>query len=202
MRIVSLVPGYDRREQELDIGMLRAADGIDYVAHHHIRFSRPTMTLLNHFCIKPVVQVRNIFDIVVSLRDHLRNESLEGSMGYVAPGMERWDDAHLERFIVQMMIPWYFNFYMSWLDCRSKCLVRYEDLIRNPESVVAGICEQAMLKFSAEQIAYSIQAADQSFTRKNVGVAGRGQGIKDETRYLVHDMAAFYDGVDFSPLGL
>lgn len=202
MRIISLVPGYDRREQELDISMLRSADNIDYVAHHHIRFSRPTMTLLNHFCIKPIVQVRNIFDIVVSLRDHLRNESLESSMGYVAPGMERWDDEQLERFIVQMMLPWYFNFYMSWRDCESKCLVRYEELIRHPESVVTSICEQTLLKCSAEQIAHSIQAASQSFTRKNKGVAGRGQSIKDETRNLIHEMAAYYVGVDFSPIGL
>lgn len=142
MKIVSLVPGYDRREQELDIGMLRATDGIDYVAHHHVRFSRPTMTLLDHFCIKPVVQVRNIFDIVVSIKDHLRNESIEGSMGYVVPEMVRWDDQQLERFIVQMMIPWYFNFYMSWRDCESRILVRYEELIRTPESVVTSICER------------------------------------------------------------
>jgi hypothetical protein len=202
MGVVSLVPGYDRREQELDIGMLRAADGMDYVAHHHVRFSKPTMILLSHFCVKPIVQVRNIFDIVISLRDHLRNESLEGSMGYVVPGMERWDDDQLERFIVQMMIPWYVNFYMSWLDCESKSLVRYEDIIRTPESVVASICEQASLRCSAQEISQAIYAAGQSYTRRNVGMTGRGQGMNDETRRLIHEMVAYYAGVDFSPIGL
>ncbi|WP_448534434.1 sulfotransferase domain-containing protein [Parathermosynechococcus lividus] len=202
MRIVRLVPGYDRREQELDISRLLAADGFNYVSQHHTRFSEPTKILLDRFCIHPIVLVRNIFDVVISIRDHLRNEGVVSPIAYINPEAIQWDDERLERFIVQMAIPWYFNFYLSWLDCNSKTLVRYEDLIRTPESVILSICDSASIQCNSEKITEAVQSAQQAFTRKNVGVAGRGQGLSHENRRMIYEMASYYTGIDFSPIGL
>lgn len=202
MQILYLVPGYDRREQELDISMLRAANGLNYVAQHHVRCSQPTLTLLRHFSITPIVQVRSIFDIVVSIRDHFRTEGLEASMAYVARGMEQWPDERLDLFIARMMVPWYFNFYVSWLTCDEAIRVRYEELIREPASIVKAICAKASLACTDTDIANAIQQASRSSTRKNKGVAGRGEALSEHTRQVIADMAAFYPGVDFSPMGL
>lgn len=202
MQVVSLVPGFDRREQELDLSLLHAVQGLNYVAQHHIRFSRPTENLLRHFDIRPIVLVRNIFDVVMSIKDHFRNESIEGSMAYVIPEMKQWEDRELERFIVHMMIPWYFNFYMSWLNCEAKCLVRYEDLTNDPESVVASICNQVSLSVSPESIARAISISEKSPIRKNKGVAGRGEKLDYANRNLIVTMSSFYKGVDFSPIGI
>lgn len=202
MQVVSLVPGFDRREQELDLSLLHAVHGLNYVAQHHLRFSRPTENLLRHFDIRPIVLVRNIFDVVMSIKDHFRNESIEGSMAYVIPEMKQWEDRELERFIVHMMIPWYFNFYMSWLSCESKCLIRYEDIIHSPEAVVATICDQVSLKCSPVSIQRAINISEQSPTRKNKGIAGRGAKLDDANRDLIFAMASFYKGVDFSSIGI
>lgn len=202
MQTVSLVPGFDRREQELDISLLHAMHHLNYVAQQHIRYSLPTEKMLRHFGIKPVVLVRNLFDVVISIKDHFRNESIEGSMAYVVPEMKDWEDSQLERFIVQMMIPWYFNFYMSWMSCESKHLVRYEDLVQSPESVIAEISDRMSLGVSQESILRAITISENSPTRKNRGVAGRGEKLGEDNKRLIHAMASFYKGVDFSPIGI
>ncbi len=202
MQVVSLVPGFDRREQELDISLLHAMHSLNYVAQQHIRYSLPTEKMLRHFGIKPIVLVRNLFDVVMSIRDHFRNESIEGSMAYVVPEMKDWEDPQLERFIVQMMIPWYFNFYMSWMSCESKHLVRYEDLVQSPESVVADICDRMSLSASQESIEQAIKISEHSPIRKNQGIAGRGEKLDEENKRLIRAMASFYKGVDFSPIGI
>lgn len=202
MRSASLVPGHGRREQELDVGRLRATYSLNYVAQHHIRYSSPLGELLDQFDVKPIVLVRNIFDIVISVRDHFRNESVEGSMAYIHPDMILWEDRKLEHFIVTMCIPWYFNFYMSWTDCSAKCLVRYEDLVHSPASVVGVICKEFSVESSPEMIDRTVDAANMLNTRKNQGIIGRSKDLEDTTKEQILEMASFYEDVDFTPIGL
>jgi len=73
---IPLVPSYGSREQELDIRGLYKYRNINFVAQHHVRYSMYLEELLQQYNVKPVILVRNIYDCIVSLADHLRNESL------------------------------------------------------------------------------------------------------------------------------
>lgn len=93
-----LVPDYGRREQELDVYSLLAHANKRYVAQHHVRYSQATADLAQKFNLKCVVLVRNIFDVCVSMRDHIRNESHIGPMGYIPEDFAEWDDDRIEFF--------------------------------------------------------------------------------------------------------
>ncbi|RMG85935.1 MAG: hypothetical protein D6712_08630 [Chloroflexi bacterium] len=199
---VALVPGYGHREQELDTLMLLYWHRKNYVAQHHVRYSETLSQQITRFGLRPIVLVRNIYDIVISIKDHLRNESVVSPMGYVFPYMTAWDDAELEIFIANMILPWYFNFYLSWLECENKLLIRYEKLRENPVHVVSTICEFYKLGLAKVDIESAIEAAKSKNTRKNKGIAGRGLSLAPEAREHIDKMASFYKGVDFSPIGI
>ena len=201
-RTASLVPGYGRREQELDASLLASFHSSNYVAHHHVRYSEATGVLLNRFHVKPVVLVRDIFDIVVSLRDHFRRESVESSMGFVFPYMKDWPDAQLEGFIAQMIVPWYFNFYLSWLECENRFMLNYEDLRTDAFAAVMSINDHFSLGYDSVAINRAVELANSSFTRKNQAIAGRGASLDAATKDAIYEMASYYDGVDFSPMGI
>jgi len=123
-------------------------------------------------------------------------------MGYATQAMCEWEDAKLDAFIVTMLIPWYFNFYCSWLDCENKLIVRYEDINADPIPVVEQIASYCGLSFSREAIECASNKAQNSATRKNQAVIGRGQSLNAELKDRIYEMAAFYPGVDFAPIGI
>ena len=75
-RKVDLVPSYGNREQELDIRKLHQNKKYNYIAQQHVRSSFETEKLINQFELKTIILVRNIYDIIPSLRDHLIKEGL------------------------------------------------------------------------------------------------------------------------------
>ncbi len=197
-----LVPSDGQREQELDTIALMSFDKHDYVAQHHVRNSKETHNLMRRFGVKPVVLVRNIFDVVLSLRDHMRNESVVGPAAYTFPNMQDWSDEQLEEFIVDMMIPWYFNFFLTWQDCQDKCLITYENLRTDPFATIYTINKHFQLDLTQQEIGAAIEATKGKPTRKNVGAAGRGEQLNDYCKQRIQRMANNYSGFDFSLIGI
>ena len=70
-----LTPSAGRREQEIDEQLLRKLGKVSYVAQHHVRNSEWTSEMCNAYGVAPIVLVRSLQDVVVSLRDHMRRES-------------------------------------------------------------------------------------------------------------------------------
>src|SRR5687767_14488637 len=109
-----LVNGHDRREQELSEIQLLLNQRWNYVSQMHLRYSEPTARLIQTFSLKPIVLVRNIFDIVPSIHDHWHCESVRGPSCYLKNAMTNWPSDKIDEFIVDMGLPWYFNFFLSW----------------------------------------------------------------------------------------
>jgi hypothetical protein len=189
---VRLVPGADRREQELSELRLRHYRWRGYVAQLHLRRSKPTEALIDAHRIQVVVLVRNLFDIVVSWRDHMRNENPIGAMAYFTEEHAKLPDEVLEKAIAKLFIPWNINFYMSWRDYPDALLVRYEDMIASPEDTLRAIAQKAHRTVSDAAIQNSIEAALGRRVRFNVGVAGRGEALSRETRQDIIDLLAYY----------
>jgi hypothetical protein len=205
-RKVSLVPSYGRREQELSLQCLLAAQraGGHFVAQHHVRYSDETARLLDLFGLHPIVLVRDIYDVVVSIRDHLKGGGTVIAQAYVPPGLPQWADKRIEEFASEMIIPWYLNFYASWAECAERVEITYEHLIGDPELAVRGICEQTGIIATATEIRAAVQTARwcQAATRFNVGVPGRGKDLSSRVVSRIQRLAGYYSFLDLSSLGL
>jgi hypothetical protein len=199
----SLVPGYGRREQELSRELLveQTAQPGSFVAQLHVRYSGVTADYIAEFGLKPVVLVRNIFDITVSLMDFMRGAPVN-PVAVIPPAFADWDDEQAATFITTMYIPWYFNFFLSWQYCSDKALVTYEELIADPVETVAHICARLGIAVDGGDVARAVPAARAGETRLNEGITGRGDSLPEAAKQRIRKMASFYAGRDFSQIGL
>jgi hypothetical protein len=197
-----LVNGWERREQELSEVHLLLNHRCNYVAQMHIRYSQPTAALIQRFSLKPVLLVRNIFDIVPSIRDHWISHGTEGPACYLKEAPTDWPQDRIDKFIVDMGFPWYFNFFLSWTECEHKLLVTYEELRQNPQRIVERICEYHEIEATPSEINDSIRKVLPQSTRLNKAQVGRGRQLSCETKQRILEMASYYEGIDFTPIGI
>jgi hypothetical protein len=200
--MIKLVPDWGRREQELDEECIKAALDINFAAQAHVRYSNATRNLMEKYSIRPLVLVRNIFDVVPSFIDHHRREGLHHPMAFVPDGIEDWSFEDSARFVTAMIIPWYFNFYMTWTETSAKILIRYEELILDPNKVLKIIRDTLGLPASDREIKTAIDSVIDSSPRKNVITPGRGKTLPAECIARIREMASFYHGMDFSDIGI
>lgn len=204
---VDLVPAYDRREQELAFERLLLFHAQNYVAQHHCRYSLATERCLRAFSIKPVVLIRNIFDCVVSLRDYVDGGISEpnrriGPIAYVPDEYFGWPlDARLD-FIIDMIVPWYFNFFVGWTDCPDALWVTYDELLDGPQATTRRIADALSLNVDDAAIGLALEAASLRPTRRNVAAAGRGRSLTEQHRQKIHRLASYYPACDFASIGI
>ena len=192
-RRVQLIPDYDRREHELDEFCLRQVDRYNYVAQHHVRYSHWTAAMCRDYTLAPVVLVRNLLDVAVSLRDALRKDGPVWPFIFAEPQHAGLSDAQLEEMMVRLALPWYVNFYMGWRQAPDALLVQYEDLMADPVGTVRRVLTHAGVAASTADIEAAVRevmANDQ--TRFNVGVVGRGAGLRPDLVRDVLQMVDFY----------
>ena len=205
-RRVSLIPDYGRREAELSLHRLVAADRIfhRFVAKHHLRYSRETQRLVESFSLQPIVLVRNIYDVVVSIRDEIKREAVVMAQAYVPPDAPRWENRRIEEFIADMIIPWYFNFYASWAECSNRLQVTYEELIADPQSTARRIRDELHLEATDAQVSAAVETAesDRMSSRFNIGLCGRGKELSPGVVSKIRDIASYYAFLDLSSIGL
>jgi hypothetical protein len=202
MRKVDLTRGYDRREQEIDFGEFTRHLLRSWVSQQHIRYSKPTAHLLDRYGVTPVVLTRDLFDIVASLRDHLRRESHRNPMTWLDESHAAISDEALDMMFAELTIPWYFNFFLSWQTCPNAIRVGYSEFTAQPHETVARIAEAARIRASHSEIACAVEKARGPHTRLNVGTSGRGENIARGARDHIIRLAQHYPSVDFSAIGI
>lgn len=199
----TLVPEWGRREQEIDESSLEKASFLgNFVAQHHVRYSDSTRNLIVKHALSSIVLVRNIYDVIPSFIDHHRNESLLHPMAFVPEGIQSWSFDESALFVTNMIIPWYFNFYLSWDEVQDKLIVKYEDWVSQPENELSRICRYLQLDVTSQDIQFAVSTTINASPRKNTVRPGRGALLPQECIDHVNTMARFYRDVDFSPLGI
>ncbi|MDR3511127.1 MAG: sulfotransferase domain-containing protein [Caulobacteraceae bacterium] len=199
-RRASLIPVAERREQELDEFCLQQADGSTYVAQHHVRYSSWTADMSRDYRLTPVVLVRSLLDVVVSMRDHVRRESPVLPNFFADERHAALDDAALEQMIARLALPWYLNFYMGWREAPGALMVSYEALMADPVRVVGDILAHAGVQASADDVRVAVQRVSSiGESRLNVGISGRGSRLRPETIRAVLELIDFYPEAADSP---
>ena len=192
LRRCRLTPAWTAREQELCELRLSRYNHTAYVAQHHLKYSTWTQELIRRYRLTPVVLVRNLFDVTVSLRDHIRADTLVNPIAWFTPHHLQLSDAELEDAIAQLAMPWFVSFYAGWRQAPNALMVRYEDIIAEPDAVMARILDHAQIATSPEKIATALALARGGQTRMNKGVAGRGAALAPQTKQRILDMLALY----------
>ena len=196
-----------QNEEELYLPFLRKVARDDTVTQQHLRATVPNLQTMRAFRIRPVVLVRNLFDVVVSYADFFDNGAKVNTFF-----AGRWDALPRERkldLVIDNYMPWYNAFHASWsdvikhglLDCT---LLRYEDMIADKQGALESLAGFYALDKSAQDCAAAVEAVDgqKDATRFNKGKAGRGDELSDAQKDRVRHLASYYPDVDFGPVGL
>lgn len=147
---VNLLPGMDRREMEISNTRAILNWPRNYFTGAHLCASKATDRIIRHHGMKTLVLHRNLFDCAISLRDHVRRESTVFSMAYFDARFARMDDAELESAIVDLAMPWYFKFYLSWKASRQPVLfLGYRDVVERGEETFGRIAAFTGVRFHA-----------------------------------------------------
>lgn len=207
---IDLTPHWGYREQELAFERLLVYHGTDYVACHHIKFSEVTEAYMRTFSVKPVITMRNFFDCVPSMKDWLDGgkddtlrDRLAGPTAYIPKDYFRWTDTEKIEFIIDMMIPWYFAFFVSWQDFSGGVWVNYDDLVADPMATLAKVSDELGLDLNKSTIQTALERASQKFTKKSIGQRGRGDSfLTAAQKDKIRKFASYYPTRDFSAVGL
>ena len=151
--------------------------------------------------------VRDLLDVCSSLSDHLNSESPMGFNFFLDENILNDLNRHnrLPRFIVDLAIPWYVNFYAGWTAYArsggSVQWIHYEDMVGNELATISSILTGAGLEVSESEIQ---RALDQPrFTRMNAGIVGRGRELAREHPEVAETLErylSYYPDVDFRPI--
>ncbi len=202
-RKTSLVTHYGRTEQDLDARLALRKGRYNYVCQHHVRYNEKTRDVINRFSITPVVLVRDVHDCVISLRDHLRRESVDNSMVFANQDHLNLSDEELETFLVQMAIPWYINFYVSWHECPNALWITYQDVATDSKDTIKKILRHVGRQdIRDDEIETALKNRNSSADRMNVGSPGRGHMLSSENKTLIRQYCSAYPSIDFSLIGV
>lgn len=196
-----LVPAHGRREQELDILYL-FLNRRDYVAHHHLRYSEALDYEMKIFNIKPIIVTRDIFDVLVSMRDYILSGANINQIIYLPKNYEKMSDDEIYLMLVHHFLPWYFNFYLSWRECSSVIFISYEEFNKDIKKTIHKIVDFYQINVSELDIEHAINETKLLNTRKNKAIVGRGNNLSKEIKQAVINMSACYKEYDLTGIGL
>lgn len=179
------------------------------VIHQHCKYTASNEELMQVFGIRPILHVRNIFDVAVSFTDFSdstqKPKTFPCHLGADYPTLSREERAD---FIVDMAIPWFIGFFAAWQEADQRKAIpmlwtTYEELVASRPATVRRILDFLNIPMSDARIESAIAEAEGGFNRFNKGVVGRG--LSELTAGQVERIrryAAYYPKVDFSLIGL
>ena len=199
---------YMQNEQELYLPNMLESVSRNTVTQQHCRATSANIHLIQGFGITPIVLIRNLFDIVMSLMDFYDSGAVANTFF-----IGQWTDLTPEEksdAIIDHVMPWYLGFYASWQQASKRqavdCLfLRYEDLIADKPATL----RQAMDFLGVEttlaecEDAFAKIEGSSAQTRLNRGIAGRGEkNLTIAQQDRIRRIASSYRKIDFSPVGL
>ena len=206
-----LIYAYERNDHNLYLPKLIDSYSFGTVTHMHVRATASNIDLMKKFSIQPVILVRNIYDIVVSIRDHMFKESYEFPTFYCNERFTELSKTDQYDFIIELGIPWYFNFYVSWQVAESSkniktCWLTFEDVVQDWVKAIRTVVNFYAIEKNETEIEKAIERTGQlnkKKTRLNKGIIGRGQTeLTSAQKEKIRKFARFYPWIDFSKIGI
>ena len=203
---------YYNIEQELYRPYLIDYFDVPCVTQQHTRPNRINIDLFREFGIRPIVLVRDIPDVLVSMRDHILNERPDNLPGLHVPAeFESLNAKRQLEFVVAGMGPWLISFYAAWDEVRRSGelethWLHFRDVVADWPAALKVVTDFHGIHHSdaeCQAAVESLRKREQSQLRINKGVSGRGTdeisaaSIAELERY-----AACFPATDFTPVGI
>jgi hypothetical protein len=209
---VYFASAYRNIEQELYVPRIIDNYNVDSVTQQHPRANQVNLEIMSLYGIRPVVLIRNIHDVIVSMRDHLIRERLDNLPGLYVPTDFRDSTEEVQfDFLVTYAGPWLVSFYASWMKAREAgeldmLWLNYADAASDWNSTISKVLEFYRIARNDSEIEAALAelgTTDKAKLRMNQGVAGRGeQELSLPQQQRIGLMAKAYADIDFSPAGI
>ena len=124
-------------------GLINARDRAT-ISQLHLTATGANLRILRNFRIPTVILLRSLFDVVVSLRDHMNSNPYFSSV-LIPKDFAALSESDKLDYIIDTAVPWIITLYTSWVqaiergDAKAK-FVYFEDLVRDPAPFFASIC--------------------------------------------------------------
>jgi len=196
-----------QNEQEIFFPRVLASARENRVIQQHCRATVPNLHILQAFGIRPVVLVRNIYDVLLSWKEFLDGGA---HMNTFFTHYDTLTDEERFALVVDDRAPWYLSFFASWQHAAATGQIEatwmtYKELTADPEAALEGILGFYGIKADPVRLAKATQFVnrDTGATRFNKGKTGRGRAaFTDAQVQHIRRLAGYYRGVDFSLIGL
>jgi len=204
-----LCSGYATNEHDLYLPALCIVNDSGCVSQMHMKGSFHNASLINRFKIRQIILVRNIYDIVASLFDDLRKKEEmpgyhTGENGYsflwLDSATKNMNDEDLIDMIIDLAIPWYVNFYVSWYRLAEQNIVNpiwvnYEDMMNDKNNTIISILNFIDFPFNGE---INSTILNEKYSTYNKGDSGRGDILlSDERKSRIQEKFSYYEDVNF-----
>ena len=214
LRGFRLCAAYSTNEHDLYLPALCMINRYGCVSQLHMKGTFHNAALMRSFGIKPIILVRRIEDIVVSLQHDLKDKAHRRSLGTGARGYSFiWldrsardlSDERMIDMIIDLAVPWFVNFYVSWYRlCEDGAVdalwVNYEELFADKEKTIRSVLGFLGLPNDAPIDPEILSRRYYKFRDGRVGQAA--SVLTDEQRERLRQLFSYYPGIDFGKYGL
>lgn len=209
-KVAVFIDAFDHTEQDMSINKIIENMFSSTVTHQHMRHSKYNAKVLDRFGIKPVILTRNIFDSVVSMRDHILREPnvVWWPMAAIdADSFKEMDSEMQIDFVIDHIVPWYINFYVTWDTVYQESgvlWITYKELMSNKVSTVNKILKYYNSKknVSVDELEV-IESRIFDKVRFNKGAKDRGAKLLTTSQIdKIVKLASYYPDTNFDKIGL
>ena len=203
------IAAFDRTEQDIFEPKIMNNLTINTVTHQHTRCTDNNIRLLKKHDIKPVILTRNIFDSVISMRNHMLQEP-ENSwwpMGYIDHNFYELPITKQYDFVIDLILPWYLNFYVSWERYESKeqvLWITYEELFADKTGTLKRILDYyGISKKITEKGLDKAETNIQGQTRKTkVEISEKAIDLSEQQIARIISLTNYYKDINFDRIGI
>lgn len=213
---------YSNLENELYLPALCFAHEYRTISILHIKANILNVKLIELFGIKTIITIRDIFETVASCARYIRRITHHPyfEMGHASTSMAWFDlnqtklsDDKLIDYIIDLYVPWYINFFVSWTSVVNRgevdaIWVNRDEVKKHPKETLENIldfCNLDSLDHDWDKIinSYPPEETD-SYLKQDYPISTeQWQGkITEQQKQNVRQYAKYYPDIDFSPLGI
>jgi hypothetical protein len=214
LRGFRLCAAYSTNEHDLYLPALCLMNASGCVSQLHMKGTFHNAALMRTFGIKPIILVRRIEDIVVSLQHDLRQKAQRPTFGTGRDGYSFvWQDQctkdlseeRLVDMIIDLAVPWFVNFYVSWYRlCEQGAVdalwITYEQMFAEKERTLRQVLEFLGIR--------NIGAIDQDILSRRYrtfrdGRSGQGVSVLTARQQArIREQFSYYPTIDFGKYGI
>ncbi|MFC7356855.1 sulfotransferase domain-containing protein [Jejudonia soesokkakensis] len=196
------------REQDLYEPKLQEYSDRNTISKHHTLATTPNIDLFLKYNIAPIILLRNLPDIVVSLREHI-SKTMRWPHFYVPDNFNKISIEEQHDLLIDIALPWYLFFYTSWTKVKDQKLmpvkfIQYEQFHQNQLNTFKEILDFWNLECSESKITESMEVIynlSSDKNRINKGEMSRGSKIlsKSQLERIVL-LTKHYPDFNFNPI--